>query len=307
LVVLQEGDVRRERSRTAKRFFRRAGAAAGPAVPAAVLGLLLALLLAGCEDFITYQVWDGVPTIEPQAITLDSRETHTFVVSGGKPPYRFAIVSGGGELAVDGARALYTAPGSPGAAVIEVTDELGGRAQARVTVQGEAPPPPPPALKISPTSASLKTGETVDFQASGGTPPYAFSIVSGEGTIDAASGLYTAPDSPAEAVVQVADAQQATARATVQVTASPEPPGGPPLKIFPSAVDTRTGRSIVLRASGGTPPYSFSLVSGGGRLQPISGTQARYTAPGSPTEAVIEVRDDRDRMARSIVTVKGGG
>lgn len=285
---------------------RRAEAAAGPAVPAAFLGLLLALLLAGCEDFIAYQVWDGVPTIEPQAATLVSSETRTFVASGGRPPYRFAIVSGGGELAVDGARARYTAPDSPGAAVIEVTDELGGRAQARVTVQGEAPPPPP-ALKIAPASADVTTGGTVDFQASGGVPPYTFSIVSGEGTIDAESGLYTAPGDPTEAEVQVTDAQQATARATVQVTAPPEPPGGSPLKIFPSTVDTRTGRSIVLRASGGTPPYSFSLVSGGGRLQPISGAQARYTAPASPTEAVIEVRDDRDRMARSIVTVEGGG
>lgn len=64
----------------------------------ALFAAALLLLVLGCEDFITYQVWDGVPTIEPQAITLDLRETRTFVASGGKPPYRFAIVSGGGSI-----------------------------------------------------------------------------------------------------------------------------------------------------------------------------------------------------------------
>jgi hypothetical protein len=60
-------------------------------------------------------------------------------------------------------------------------------------------------LSISPISATLLVDTTCVFTASGGNPPYIFSIQSGGGTIDTDSGIYNAPLTPGSAVIQVRD------------------------------------------------------------------------------------------------------
>lgn len=60
-------------------------------------------------------------------------------------------------------------------------------------------------LSISPISATLLVDTKCVFTATGGKPPYAFSVQSGGGTIDADSGIYTAPLTPGSAVIQVRD------------------------------------------------------------------------------------------------------
>ncbi len=247
----------------------------GPAFLAALL-----LLLAGCDNFITYQVWDGGPSITPRALTLQAGDRRTFEVKGGQPPYTFTIASGGGTLrTIDGTHAEYTAPGEAGTAVLRVSDGKGNRADASVTIA----PPPPPALEISPAPAQVPAGDRITFQASGGTPPYAFSVASGPGTIGAASGVYSAPASPGAAVVRVTDDQGATADAQVTVTS--------PLSLLPAQVTLQPGEKRTFAAQGGQPPYTFSLASGGGTLSPLGGNQAEYTAPAAATTAVIRVTD----------------
>lgn len=70
-------------------------------------------------------------------------------------------------------------------------------------------------LAISPSSTTVSSNGTVQFSASGGVPPYTFSIISGVGTINASSGLYTAPAVPGTTYILVTDNQGSTARATV--------------------------------------------------------------------------------------------
>ena len=67
-------------------------------------------------------------------------------------------------------------------------------------------------------------GLTVPFGASGGTPPYTFSVVApaapipaAGGTIDPATGLYTSPASTGTDIIQVTDSLLATAQGTVLV------------------------------------------------------------------------------------------
>lgn len=57
---------------------------------------------------------------------------------------------------------------------------------------------------VSPTSSTLKFGETVKLTVSGGIKPYTFSILSGKGTV-ASDGTFTAPDAPVNTVVGVKD------------------------------------------------------------------------------------------------------
>ena len=70
-------------------------------------------------------------------------------------------------------------------------------------------------LAISPSSTTVSSNGTIQFSASGGVPPYTFSILSGVGSINSSSGLYTAPATPGTTYVLVTDKQGSTAKATV--------------------------------------------------------------------------------------------
>jgi hypothetical protein len=71
--------------------------------------------------------------------------------------------------------------------------------------------------QISPMAVTLVVGATCDFSASGGSPPYSFAVVSGSGSIDAGSGLYSAPGFPSSEILQVQDSQGATSQATATI------------------------------------------------------------------------------------------
>jgi hypothetical protein len=62
-------------------------------------------------------------------------------------------------------------------------------------------------LVISPVSATLLVNTKCVFAATGGTPPLVFSLQSGGGSVDAESGVYTAPGTPGSAVIRVRDNQ----------------------------------------------------------------------------------------------------
>jgi hypothetical protein len=70
-------------------------------------------------------------------------------------------------------------------------------------------------LIISPAMASVPANGSVTFSASGGIPPYAYSVTSGPGSIDASSGVYTATATAGTAIIQVKDSQGSTAKAVV--------------------------------------------------------------------------------------------
>jgi hypothetical protein len=70
-------------------------------------------------------------------------------------------------------------------------------------------------LSISPISATVAVDSQFTFSASGGDPPYSFSIVAGSGTINESSGLYTAPSTAGMDTIQVTDSAGATSEAKV--------------------------------------------------------------------------------------------
>jgi amino acid permease len=68
-------------------------------------------------------------------------------------------------------------------------------------------------LAISPISATLLINTKCVFTATGGNPPYIFSVAVGGGSIDSSLGIYTAPAVPGDAIIQVRDSEGAISEA----------------------------------------------------------------------------------------------
>jgi hypothetical protein len=219
--------------------------------------------------------------IAPTFIALVAGSQTSFAGIGGVPPYAFSVVSGGG--AIEGTSGLYTAPGSFGTAVVRVTDAIGSHSDADVTVKA--------ALAIVPMTKRLRVGTQFAFSATGGGSPYAFSLVSGAGTLDATTGLYTAPGTAGAAVVRVTDVFGNTAEAGVAVFAA--------LSIAPSSKTLAVGTPFTFTAAGGVAPYAFSVSSGAGTIGATSGV---FAAPitGAST---VRVTDLEGTTADATVTV----
>jgi hypothetical protein len=147
-------------------------------------------------------------------------------------------------------------------------------------------------LAITPASIDLLVNGTETFAASGGTPPYEFSVASGGGSINASSGNFIAPGAAANVVVQVTDSTKRLASATVHVLAA--------LVIAPVNISIGASTSTLFSATGGKTPYTFSVASGLGTIDSGSG---KYTAPTSPGSATIKVVDADGNATQTTVTI----
>jgi hypothetical protein len=139
-------------------------------------------------------------------------------------------------------------------------------------------------LQIAPSAVILATGATLDFTATGGLPPYSYSVLSGPGSFSA--NTFTA--SAAGAVIaRVTDTKGRTSDAAVTVN-----PSGAALAISPTSVSMGPGGTLTFVASGGsgTPPvYTFTLSSSGSGALPIS--SGDYTAGPNIGTDTIELSD----------------
>jgi len=220
-------------------------------------------------------------TIAPTAVTLDAGMSKTFVASGGTAPYTFSLDSGSGTVTSSGT--YSTAGAGGGSADVRVTDSGGQHADATVTIDA--------ALAFAPGATTLDGGQTLALAGTGGQGPYTYSVVSGPGTVNASTGLFTAPATAGSTVVQVTDVNGGSAQITITNNAT--------LGISPAAVTLDAGMSKAFIASGGTPPYTFSLLSGTGTVT-AAGT---YTTPAAPGTGDVRVTDAIGQHVDAIVTI----
>ena len=188
---------------------------------AALILLLALIVLTGCKDFSFFSELGikGTLKLSPSSVTVIPDASVTFSASGGNPPYTFSVVSGLGT--VDPATGEYIAPSVETTAVIMVTDNAGESGTATVSVVAALA-----ALAISPTSASVSSGSSITFVATGGVSPYTFTIQTNNsgGSIDSGSGAYNAgPTTGVADTIIVTDsdtpAQTCAVPAVVSVTA----------------------------------------------------------------------------------------
>ncbi|MBA7654184.1 hypothetical protein ES703_62060 [subsurface metagenome] len=135
---------------------------------------------------------------------------------------------------------------------------------------------------ISPRDISLPIGEEYTFSASGGYPPYTYSIFLGSGSIGESTGVYTAPGLDGYDIIQVTDLAGNASDASVAIYTA----GG--LSIIPNYIEIVKNESCSFTASGGTGSYSYSVESGTGTINASTGF---FTAPDKVETGTVMVTD----------------
>ena len=222
----------------------------------------------------------------------------SLVVTGGVPPYMFSISSGSlpPGLTLDSASGAITGtPTSAGtfpftAMVIDSIDSTTGDHVAFVNCTIVITPP---ALQLACAGGSGQVGVAYSsaLVAGGGTPAYTFSITAGAlppgMTLNPATGAITGTPTSAGTfnyAAKVVDSGSGTAKTlTVNCNIMIAPP---PLRLACAGGSGKVGvaYSSALVASGGTAPYTFSIIVGslppGLTLNPLTGAIS-----GTPTTA----------------------
>lgn len=162
-------------------------------MPAVALAFLLGAIIVGCEknvDMGSVDAWlnsqqgttdpskralfNGIAIDPAEASVTEVGQKVVFRAKGGEAPYRWETANGNGVLTVkdsDGDQAVYTAQ-AIGYNAIMLTDRKGH--QAIATVNGENVSP----LTVTADPASLsEDGDMAILEASGGTPPYTWTVV----------------------------------------------------------------------------------------------------------------------------------
>jgi hypothetical protein len=217
----------------------------------------------------TFVVKPGVITITTDRVgngRVDEPFSASFAAVGGVPPYQFGILAGSlpPGLSLSPAGALTGTPTITGTFgfTVSATDTTNARGEKAFTMVVQ-----PARLQI--TNSSLGNGAVgvayaAAVGATGGTPPYAFTAsglpdgVSIDATTGGISGTPTRPGSfSANVTVTDKDNQTASRTFTVEITSA--------IVITTNAIGnmtTGTPVNVGLSASGGQPPYSWSLANG---------------------------------------------
>lgn len=79
------------------------------------------------------------------------------------------------------------------------------------------------------------------------------------------------------------------------------------LTLSPNPATVAVSGSLQLSPSGGTAPYTFTVISGGGYVSPSSGTYTTYYAPSNSVTVEVEVTDSASNIGYFQITVGSGG
>ncbi len=246
----------------------------------------------------------------PGAIT-GSPYSADLSASGGAPPYSWAVTNGSlpAGLALSPGGQIAGTPSAPGQSsfTIQAGDSSGAIATRDFTIAVSS------ALAVS--TGGLPDGKvgaaySAALAASGGTPPYAWSVASGSlpaGLSISGSQITGTPTSSGTAsfTVRVTDASGAS---TVKALSILIARSAPPLAITTNSLaDGRAGSaySQTLAATGGAPPYTWSVVAGSlpAGLELLPGRIAGTPASGGTTQFTMQVQDSAGDTARALLSI----
>jgi hypothetical protein len=209
--------------------------------------------------------------------------------AGGVPPYTWSLAAGQFPpgLTLNAAGTISGTPTIAGSTTIsfQVADTTGSTTSRSFTLNLAAP------LSVTTSTlppATVGTGYAASLAATGGSTPYIWTVISGNLpaglTLSTSGFLSGAPNTSGTSLftVQVSDNTQPTPQtATKALSIALTNPLSLTTTVLPNAI-IGTSYSQIMTATGGTPPYAWSLTSGvlptGLTLDPTAGTVA-----GTPT------------------------
>jgi hypothetical protein len=260
-----------------------------------------------------------ITTSSLPAGTVGAAYSQALAVTGGTTPYTWRLTTGSlpGGLALAASGTISGTPTAAGTFTFQITvsdsEAQPASASAGFTIKIN-----PAALAI--TTTTLPAGTvgtaytTTTLAATGGTPPYTWSVASGSTlpsglTLNASTGKLAGTPTAAGSFtfqVTVSDSQQVSATA------------GFTIKINPALVITTTSlpagtagtpyTATALAATGGTPPYTWSVASGSALPGGLSLSSAGVIS-GTPTASgsftfQVTVSDSQQVSASAGFTIK---
>ena len=194
----------------------------------------------------------------------------SLAATGGGAPYTWSITSGSlpaGLSLASGSGAISGTPTGSGTTTFTVQVADSSTQKATATLILTINPPPLVVTTTSLPSGTQNAAYSAIASATGGTTPYTWSVVSGSlpaglslaSSSGAISGTPTGSGT-STFTVQAADANAQKTSATLSLTINP-----PPLAVTTTSLPSGTQNaaySATASAAGGTPPYTWSVVSG---------------------------------------------
>ncbi len=176
--------------------------------------------------------------VTPADVTLAAGTTQQFTATGGTAPYTWQVADP--AVASIDATGLLTALAA-GSTTVTATDANGVTGTAQVTVT---------TVTVSPDTATIRVGDTLQFTATGGTAPYVWTVSDPSlASIDVSTGLLTAI-ALGTVQVTVTDAN-GFSDTTGDIVISD-------IAISPDSAILGVGDTQQFTVTGGTAPYTWS-------------------------------------------------
>ena len=232
---------------------------------------------AALATFVASGATVGAPSVTTSALPNGTQNTAynaTVTATGGTTPYAWSIVSGTlpvGLSLTASTGAISGTPTGTGASsfTVQVTDANAQTATKGLSITIASAAGPPSVTTSALPNGTQNTAYNATVTATGGTTPYAWSILSGTLPVGLSLAASTGAISGTPTVtggstftVQVSDANAQTATKGLSITIAPAAVAP---SVTTSALPGGTQNiaySATVTATGGTTPYTWSIVSG---------------------------------------------
>jgi uncharacterized delta-60 repeat protein len=146
-------------------------------------------------------------------------------------------------------------------------------------------------ITLNSTSVSIPSSGTYSFSGLNGNEPYTYTVITGSGTINSTTGVFTAPVSAGTTIIQITDNIGLTAKAAITTSEI--------LAISPVTSTRSINQALSLATTGGIGPYSYQIISGGGYID----SSGYFIAPNYPCSSIIRVTDIFGHTADATITI----
>ncbi|MGC9313701.1 MAG: hypothetical protein ACP5IA_13520, partial [Sediminispirochaetaceae bacterium] len=273
-------------------------------IGAAAILIVLLLLTGACSEIslltLLVNEQEGDFAMSQDIVNVSYGETYYVKAQGGFLPYEFDLQAENGDD-IDPQTGYYTAP-QIGSDLLDVgiiaSDRFASSDTMKIRLYTH--------LEASPSSFTIRMGETQEFTVSGGyTDAIGYTVAADYGTITGVSSpfTYTPPISTGMDYIEITDEINNSISISVQVLSAGE------LGITPTyAVITpdAPGNTQLFTISGGTPDYTGTLSESFGTIpaNPLT-SPFTYTAPGTEGAVILSVTDDAGTTVTADIYVTG--